>query len=89
MCQFKTEKGHIAIKVSLEEIKKLGGFGICDSCNAFHTTGYLIPVLNREYCTSCFKEWKKRAVFFNEDVDYEKLKLDEWLKILKEESYGN
>ncbi|OQA48394.1 MAG: hypothetical protein BWY46_01401 [Firmicutes bacterium ADurb.Bin300] len=48
MKKLKTRVGYIAYKVTQAEICKIGGFGICDTCNSTSESGYLVPVLNRD-----------------------------------------
>ena len=82
----KTNKGHKYIEVSYDEMTlKLNGMGICDSCSPLKEMkhGYLIPVLNSVYCKDCFNEWKDRAEYYPEDVEYESLKTESFLRALK------
>ena len=58
-------------KVSLSDLFRIGGAGICDHCGEFHETGYLIPVLNHWICKKCFDEWKSYAKHYPEDDIYE------------------
>ena len=62
------------------------GIGVCDFCtNLPKQTDpmYIIPVLNGTMCKDCFEDWKQRAVFYDEDLEFEKhfIKLFEQLLI--------
>ncbi|MFZ7120720.1 MAG: hypothetical protein ACOWWH_07195 [Eubacteriaceae bacterium] len=76
MKKIKTKCGHIAYLTTRAEISKLGGFGICDSCNQEADAGYLIPVMNRWLCPACYKKWNERATFYLEDLPIEKKNAD-------------
>lgn len=70
-----TEKGFIIYDIPVKEyyILKTNGYfgGICDSCNLRITSGYYIPVMNYVYCHDCFASWYKRAIYYQEDNEYE------------------
>lgn len=72
MKRINTEKGFIVYRALAEETARLGGCGVCDHCNEFALSGYLIPVLNHYLCEKCFDEWIKRSTYYPEDVEIEK-----------------
>lgn len=80
-----TPKGHKYIEVSLKQmVGPLKGLGICDSCCVTQmSTGFLIPVLNSVYCKECFDQWNSEAKFYKEDVDYENMKTQQFVHVLK------
>lgn len=83
----KTKKGFTIIRLSHEEAVgiwgKYGGLGICDHCAKLPVSGgYYIPVLTRFYCPLCYKFWYKRAVYYQEDSWFEKIKLEETKTLL-------
>jgi len=80
----KTKKGHKFIKLNINEMLKIGGLGICDSCCVPMSNGNLIPVLNSVYCDDCFNKWVKEAVYYKEDVQYEEQKTNQFLRMLNE-----
>jgi len=67
MKKMKTRSGYIAYKATALETLQIGGQGICDECNTYSETGYLVPVLNHYQRPSCFKAWKKRVKYYPED----------------------
>lgn len=67
MTKTTTKAGHIAYSVAAAETAKLGGLGICDECNEYAPTGFLVPVLNHYMCPSCFKYWCSVARYYPED----------------------
>lgn len=71
MKKFVLKNGLTYYEVSLHDLLRIGGAGICDHCGEFHTIGYLIPVLNHWICKACFDEWKKDAKRYPEDDIYE------------------
>lgn len=78
--QVKNNKGFLILKTTAEEqIEKMGGYGICDSCNSKAKEGYLIPVLVRWYCEHCYQEWIERATNYPEDRAYEKKVFNDWI----------
>ena len=68
MKKMRLSNGLIAYKVTRAELYELGGVGVCDSCNALRSEGYLVPVLNRWMCLQCFDKWKARCVAYPEDA---------------------
>lgn len=68
MKKIKMDCGHIAYKVSRQEVMLLGGCGICDDCNTSAETGYLVPFLNRWLCPKCYEDFNRRATFYPEDL---------------------
>lgn len=71
MKKFTAKNGHLAYSADFEEISKLGGLAICDSCNEYATEGFLVPVLNYYMCPKCFARWESTADYFSEDSRYE------------------
>lgn len=70
--KIENEKGFLVLEVShIECITKLGGYGICDSCNKASTDGYYIAVLNHWVCPECYKEWIGRAKRYANDIPIE------------------
>lgn len=60
------------IKASAKEMfEAVGSPGICDYCSERTEHGYYIAVLNKWYCPKCWKEFKKRAVWYPEDAQIE------------------
>ena len=60
------------IKASAKEMfEAVGSPGICDYCSERHEHGYYIAVLNKWFCPKCWKEFKKRAVWYPEDAQIE------------------
>jgi len=68
------EKGHMVAKMTAQETMKLGGVGICGSCNSINQTGldgHYIAALNDWFCNGCYEEWAERSEFYQEDVQFE------------------
>lgn len=60
------------IKASAKEMfEAVGSPGICDYCSERPEHGYYIAVLNKWFCHKCWKEFKKRAVWYPEDAQIE------------------
>ena len=60
------------IKASAKEMfDAVGSQGICDYCSERPEHGYYIAVLNKWFCPKCWKEFKKRAVWYPEDAQIE------------------
>ena len=60
------------IKASANEMfEAVGSPGICDYCSERPEHGYYIEVLNKWFCPKCWKEFKKRAVWYPEDAQIE------------------
>ena len=73
MIKLRTKQGYTAYTCALIELFAIGGFGVCDSCSRItRTSGYLIPVLNRYYCQTCFEDWLNRAEYYPEDIPFER-----------------
>lgn len=80
------DKSFRIIEVTESEVKnKIGGFGICDSCNGFFGKFKYIAVLNSCYCQECFDKWYNTAVYYPEDKKYEEMCYDRMLKMLDSE----
>ena len=60
------------IKASAKEMfEAVGSPGICDYCSERPEHGYYIAVLNKWFFPKCWKEFKKRAVWYPEDAQIE------------------
>lgn len=78
-----TLNGHKFIKMNQAQIMgKIFGLCICDSCYGAMFDGFLIPVLNSVYCERCFTAWSDRAIYYEEDREYEKMKSKYYLEKL-------
>lgn len=76
-------KGFLVIEVSgTENIEKIGGMAICDSCNSHSSDGYYIAVLNHWVCPDCFNEWIERAKRHEEDIRIEQRNYDFYSQLL-------
>lgn len=67
-----SDKGFLLIECTEIETQKIGGIGICDSCNKVSDKGIYISVLNSWYCMECFNDWHKGAIRYQEDIYIEK-----------------
>jgi hypothetical protein len=65
------KKGFLIFKILSDEIKSIGGYGICDWCNSTPQEGYYIAVLNHWYCEKCYQDWIKKAKYYPEDAPIE------------------
>lgn len=65
------KKGFKVLKMRLEEINYIGGFGICDFCNMSQSEGYYVAVLNQWLCKKCYDEWYLRAKHYPQDAKIE------------------
>lgn len=84
MRRFTNVKGFKIFEVSAAEVKAIGGFGICDSCNKLSNIGYIMPVLGGYwYCKKCYDDWDVHSKFYEEDAEYEARMNDRWVKIFK------
>lgn len=81
---FKSKQGYKILSFKLTTLIEIhkGAMGICDSCNKAGFDGYYIPVLNRWYCESCFKEFEERTPFYEDDLEYENLNYNNMKKTL-------
>ena len=73
MKKITTKAGHTVLKVNLGELMMFGAIPpCCDSCcSGLLGENYYIGVLNSVYCEECYTKWIGRAVFYQEDADYE------------------
>lgn len=62
---------------------------LCDNCNELlnihpekHPVVYYIAVLNRLFCTKCYKEWYATATRYDEDIPYEERYFNKYAKKL-------
>lgn len=90
------EKGFLVITMSVQEAVDVCHFGfaeteltdgclICDNCNADlkdESLVYYVPVLNRLFCTECYKEWYATATRYDEDIPYEEKYFNYYAKLL-------
>ena len=84
------KKGFGVIRTSAGECISWGGMAVCDHCNQSAGTGYLACVLNHWLCPDCFDDWYKRAKRYEEDIPYEKRRMNEYKFMLEpkdEEAY--
>ncbi|EAI3389517.1 hypothetical protein PJO00_001732 [Campylobacter coli] len=73
MLEIDNNKEFKILRLNKQEILKIGGYGICDSCNRrLSNDGYMICVLYSCYCEKCYKEWYKVAINHKEDKEIEK-----------------
>ncbi len=74
MLEIDNNKEFKILKLNKQEILKIGGYGICDSCNKILSNdGFMICVLFSCYCEKCYQEWYKVAINIEKDV-YENIK---------------
>ena len=67
-----TPQGFSYVEVTLEEVQKWGGFGICNGCGEFHDKMNLCFVLNDTYCDECFNDLQERMkTYSKEDIEYD------------------
>lgn len=77
------KKGFKIIEVSLIDIIRQGGLGVCDYCNGrISGKGYYIAVLNAIYCEKCYNRWISNAEYYIEDMDIERHNFDYMKEIL-------
>lgn len=81
--KIKNSKGFIVYKMKGAETMKLGGCGVCDYCNNTSANGYLVAVLKSYYCEKCYRDWLKRAKYYEEDRRYELKYINYYDKIFK------
>ncbi|EAW7473419.1 hypothetical protein F7539_02165 [Campylobacter jejuni] len=73
MLEIDNNKEFKILKLNKQEILKIGGYGICDSCNkTLSNDGFMICVLFSCYCEKCYQEWYKVAINHEEDREIEK-----------------
>lgn len=81
------EKGFVIYKVTTSDYIILKAYnslgGICDSCNAGINSGYYIPVMHYFMCKDCYLTWKEKAIYYDEDTEYEKMNMKSFEKMLK------
>ena len=66
-------------RVTVPELRLIGGLGICDDCGATPLEGgYLVPVLNHYQCKRCFEDWSSRAKHYSEDDWFEEIQMKYW-----------
>lgn len=70
------------IECDVLEMVGIGSYGVCDFCGNPDGKGYLIPVLNSWFCPECYEKWKKTAIWFPQDADYETKKFQLYSKAL-------
>lgn len=79
MRKFKSKCGYVVYETTPKEcIKITDGFGICDMWAKTDKTIYLVPVLNHALCQKCYDDWNERAVFYKDDLWFEKIYIDTW-----------
>ncbi len=78
MKELKTNIGYTYLEVSLTEVAAFAQHDevlTCDGCGKPHKNdnkAFYIPVLHYTNCESCFKSWLKTAIFYKEDMSFEK-----------------
>ncbi|EAH7099663.1 TPA: hypothetical protein R8V35_001823 [Campylobacter jejuni] len=73
MLEIDNNKEFKILKLNKQEILKIGGYGICDSCNkTLSNDGFMICVLFSCYCEKCYQKWYKVAINHKEDREIEK-----------------
>lgn len=85
MLKIKNNNGYIILIVSRDEQQKINGrtMSVCDSCNnPIERNGYIIPVLNRMYCSKCTKEFEDHGQFYVEDVPVEEANYNYYCNLL-------
>lgn len=76
-----TKQGYSYIKCTADDCFKWGGMAICDNCNeAMKEEIYLIFILGRALCKSCFKEWENETKRYIEDIKLQKERHIEWYR---------
>lgn len=56
MLEIDNNKEFKILRLNKQEILKIGGYGICDSCNkALSNDGFMICVLFSCYCEKCYQ----------------------------------
>lgn len=79
MRKFKSKCGYVVYKTTPKEcIEITNGFGICDMCAKPDKTIYLVPVLSHALCQKCYDDWNERAVFYEDDLWFEKIYIETW-----------
>lgn len=66
-----SDKGFKLIATTNVEMVAIGSYGICDSCNDLPERGVYVAVLNYWMCEKCFKDWHKRAKYYQQDAEFE------------------
>lgn len=81
------DKGFKVIKMDYFESIIMCEFGdICDSCNRIigsDESFYYVAVLDRIFCTECYKEWYETAIKYKEDDAYENRKFNAVIRKLQ------
>ena len=73
MEKLKTKCGYVAYKgIRTEIILVTGGFGVCDMCAKPDKEMYIVPVLNSAMCCKCYEDWNNRAIYYEEDIPFER-----------------
>jgi len=75
MRKFLSKSGYVVYEATASDTEKLGGKGICDLCGSYSPTGYIVPVLNRYYCSRCYKSWDENTKMYPEDLLIEKKRI--------------
>lgn len=84
MRKFKIKQGLTIYETDAKTmIDTFDGLGLCDSCCLYSPKGYYIPVLNSYYCPKCYADWLTRAKKYDEDMPYERCKVENFDFMLK------
>ncbi len=81
MIKTKSKAGLVVYEVTAEDIKKLGGHGICDHCNNYAKNGFLVAILNSYLCPSCYQKWDNQSQRYEEDIPIEKRREEYYDKV--------
>jgi hypothetical protein len=73
--KFLSKAGLVVYEATANDTVKLGGAGICDHCNTYSQTGFLIAILSSYVCKSCYDEWNARSKKYSEDQPMEERKV--------------
>lgn len=85
MRKFKIKQGLTVYRMTAYNCAQIfHGPGLCDFCAQQTLSGYYIAVLNCYYCSKCYQDWKKRAVFYEEDTAFEQRRINEIDNAIKE-----
>jgi len=72
MLKFKSKVGYLIYEATAADTEKLGGLGICDDCNNYSETGFLVAILNHYMCPKCYAEWNEGSRMYSEDLPVER-----------------
>ena len=64
MEKFRLPNGLYFYRVIRADLRRIGGLGICDSCNSMPSYGFLVLVLGMYLCPECFEDWRQRCHYY-------------------------